>query len=84
MTKLSDCCEVAIISPTEITMNKSGIGRKIINRILPNGAKHWERIGTIQSKNKKLALEWLKKNKAIESGFMFVILKSKLEDWEHD
>jgi len=47
--------------------------------IRANGAKHWERIGTIQSKNKKLALAWLKKNQAIESGFMFVVLKPKME-----
>ena len=69
----------AIISPTETTKNKSGIGRKIVNRVLPDGAKHWERIGTIQSKNKKLALEWLKKNQEIESGFMFVLIQPKIE-----
>ena len=49
------------------------------NKICPNGAKHWERIGTIQSKNKKLALAWLKKNQTIESGFMFVVLQPKIE-----
>jgi len=68
-----------IISPTETARNKSGIGRKVVNKTFPNGAKHWERIGTIQSKNKKLALAWLKKNQTIESGFMFVVLKPKME-----
>lgn len=44
-----------------------------------NGAKHWERIGTIQSKNKKLALQWLKRNQIIENGFMFVVIQPKIE-----
>jgi hypothetical protein len=69
----------AIISPTETAKNKSGIGRKIVNKTFPNGAKHWERIGTIAAKNKKLALEWLKKNQAIESGFMFVLIQPKIK-----
>jgi len=49
------------------------------NKLCPNGAKYWERLGTIESKNKKLALAWLKKNQAIESGFMFVLLQPKIE-----
>ena len=49
------------------------------NKLCPNGAKHWERIGTIESKNKRLALNWLKKNQAIESGFMFVLIQLKIE-----
>lgn len=45
------------------------------NKICPNGAKHWERIGTIQSKNKKLALEWLKQNKDLGKEFVYVLIQ---------
>jgi hypothetical protein len=53
-----------------ITKDSSG-------KIRPNGAKHWERIGSILSKNKKLALKWLKENQVIEKGFVFVIMQFK-------
>jgi hypothetical protein len=48
-------------------------------KIVPNNAKHWELIGKIESKNKKSALEWLKKNQAVQNGFMFVLMQPKFE-----
>lgn len=45
------------------------------NKICPNGAKHWERIGTIESKNKKIALKWLKETKDLGSDFMYVLIQ---------
>tara|TARA_R110000868_G_scaffold29030_4_gene107973 strand:+ start:5225 stop:5422 length:198 start_codon:yes stop_codon:yes gene_type:complete len=47
--------------------------------IFANGGKHWERIGTIKSKNKKIALAWLKKNKTIEVGFMFMVMTPQFQ-----
>lgn len=63
----------------ETTKNKNGMGRKVVKKTLPNAAKYWELIGKIESKNKKSALEWLKKNQTIQEGFMFILMQPKIE-----
>ena len=63
----------AILTEIETSKNKSGIGRKVIKKLLPNSSKHWERVGTIQSKNKQTALKWLKSNKDLGNDFVYVL-----------
>ena len=48
--------------------------------ICANGAKHWERFGTIESKNKKTALTWLKKNKDLGKEFVYVLMQPYTTD----
>ncbi len=79
MIKYSVFIAPALKVDVETSMNDSGIGRKVAKKTLPDSAKHWEFIGKIESKNKKLAMQWLKKNQPIDKGFMFVLLQPKIE-----